>query len=369
MSPGPHYDDIVVGSSPLMLLQALKLSASGRRVCVVERLARVGGVWRTAPLGLHDEVEIACHLVEDFPGVYRYLEKVSGIPFIKLDDQPIRVLKNGRVFRYSSRTTLILGALWAVAQLGRYYARRKMGRQTDEDTERSHALTRKVADFFSYHLPIALRGSTIKAPEQGFAAFVSALQQRCRDSDIRFVQSDVSSIHRTEQGSWCLAGNEGTCLKANQVHCTTSANLRSTDPGRFESVAASEAMSRSLVVEIQLSALLNRVSYAAFWNDPDVVRISRIDRPSSQRTGLLYLLQLRRGVSIDADRLRDVVQTALRRARVIDPAATAGIVGDLECSYVPHRRQLPEGEIQPGFYGYSSAGNLASGVARWLTGP
>ena len=61
------YQDIVIGSSPLMLLQAHCLAKKGRRVCVLERSERLGGAWRTVNIGNAIDVEIACHVIEVFP--------------------------------------------------------------------------------------------------------------------------------------------------------------------------------------------------------------------------------------------------------------------------------------------------------------
>ena len=56
-----------------MLLQAGLLARAGRRVCLLERETRLGGSWQTGTLENGEEVEIACHVIEVFPGVYDLL--------------------------------------------------------------------------------------------------------------------------------------------------------------------------------------------------------------------------------------------------------------------------------------------------------
>ena len=103
-----RFDAIVIGSSPLMLLQAHRLAGAGKSVAVLDRNVDRGGLWRNTIVGNKVTTEIACHLIEPFPKVYEYLEKVTGIPFEALEPQPMRVEK-GRVIRYSSRFTIVAG--------------------------------------------------------------------------------------------------------------------------------------------------------------------------------------------------------------------------------------------------------------------
>ena len=44
------FDDVVIGSSPMMLIQASALACQGRKVCLVEREDILGGSWKTASL-------------------------------------------------------------------------------------------------------------------------------------------------------------------------------------------------------------------------------------------------------------------------------------------------------------------------------
>ena len=81
------FDDIVIGSSPMMLLQAAMLARENRNVCLIERenLEKLGGSWQIAKLSNGERVEIACHLIEFFPGIYEFLEGASGSQFETLD--------------------------------------------------------------------------------------------------------------------------------------------------------------------------------------------------------------------------------------------------------------------------------------------
>ena len=102
----PFFDDIVIGSSPMMLLQASILASEGRKVCLVDREVNLGGSWQIATLENGERVEIACHVIECIPDVYNFLQSKSGVEFVPLEAQPIRVLPSGMIFKYLSRFQL-----------------------------------------------------------------------------------------------------------------------------------------------------------------------------------------------------------------------------------------------------------------------
>lgn len=360
-----RFDDVVIGASPMLLLQAMKMASEGRDVCVLDQHADMGGVWRSVRVAGEMKVEIACHLIEDFPMVYEYLEEASGIPFVALEEQPIRVTRSGRIVRYSSRKTLALSVLWAGLLLAGYRLRWLIFGPDPVRFEKAVMLKRKLADFRQYLWPILWRGSVVKAPQHGFAEFVSALEQGCRKQGVVLETFDVKHIKRHEKG-WRLLEAGGKEIRATRLHCTASAGFRKTDAGAYEAIRSVEACSWCCLVEVPHEKIKRRVSYAAFWNHPRVVRIARIDQPEPRQTGLLYLVQFRGDGKPSAESMAQVIRHSLEEAQLVENGAGIKQVGEIECRYTPHRGQLPEGLIDTDFYGYSSAGNLASGLARWL---
>jgi phytoene dehydrogenase-like protein len=73
------FDVLVVGSSPLLLIEALYLAHTGRRVTIAEQRTRFGGAWSTRPLWEFESVEIACHYVERGRRGYAILRDALGI--------------------------------------------------------------------------------------------------------------------------------------------------------------------------------------------------------------------------------------------------------------------------------------------------
>ena len=365
-NPDGTSDAIVIGSSPLMLLVALGERATGKSVCVVDKTDAIGGVWRTVRIGDGLAVEYACHLVEDFPGVYQYLERAAGVEFTALDQQPIRVMRNGLRFRYSSRTTLLLATAWAIGMVGRHWLKSLFAPASEAERERLVVLKQKVRDFFLYHRGLLLRGSTVKAPAGGYAEFIESLKARCDRAGIVFRKFDVAAA-TYGRGAWRLRGAEGPGLSAKEVHATTSASLTKTGENEFAAHATHETVTRSILVEVPLAAVKARVSYAAFWKDPEVVRVSRIDLPRARTGGLLYLVQLGKGTPAEGESAAAaVVQRSLQRSGALATNGVATVVDEIRCTRIPHERQLAVGLIAQDFRTYSSAGNLASGIAHWM---
>ena len=96
------YDACVVGTSPISLLTAIKLSKLQKKVIIIEKDSINGGAWsneKMIQLG-SARLETACHLIEHYSNVYRKLSDISGVPFKVCNPQPIKILKNNKIKNY-----------------------------------------------------------------------------------------------------------------------------------------------------------------------------------------------------------------------------------------------------------------------------
>lgn len=85
-----NYHNVIIGSSPVCLLEALYKSQKGEKTCVIDSAERLGGAWKTLEM---DEsgighVEIGCHIFEKDKKVFRFLEDKLKLQLILLDPQP-----------------------------------------------------------------------------------------------------------------------------------------------------------------------------------------------------------------------------------------------------------------------------------------
>ena len=75
-------DDLVLGSSPASLLEALLLAKQGRHVVIAEAGKDIGGVWSSVRIGDETFTDQAPHLIDARPGAYDFLTEELGIELV-----------------------------------------------------------------------------------------------------------------------------------------------------------------------------------------------------------------------------------------------------------------------------------------------
>ncbi len=74
------FDYVLVGSGPLMLLEAIHLDAQGSTVLIVDEQAQIGGAWRSLMIHGFADVENGVHYLTPNSVAMRFLEDVLGVP-------------------------------------------------------------------------------------------------------------------------------------------------------------------------------------------------------------------------------------------------------------------------------------------------
>ena len=355
------FDDVIIGSSPMMLLQAGMLAREGRSVCLVEREEKLGGSWQIAELENGDRVEIACHLIEFFPGIYEFIEGASGAPFETLVEQPIRIHRSGIIVPYFSRllmlasgVRLLVGLLWAKIDV-------VFGRATDRD--RLINFQTKWSSYIKHQGPAFFQRPVMQGPKHGFVDFMDRLVKRSELDGVEFRQFDVASMSLND-GRWCLKDSNGSMLFAEHVHCTTSTNLRRISSGKFEATAQQFAHRVCIVLEVPEESIRVSQTYVAFWADPIVARISRIDMPQPQSYER-YLMEFHNNDLESQGWGEAEVREHLERSNIIKKNCEYKVVGQVNCQFTTNVDQLPPGRIDRNLWGYFSNGNLAAGLSAW----
>jgi hypothetical protein len=80
------YDAIVVGSSPISLLEALHLHYTGQKVLIVEASDRCGGAWQPIKICGIPNVDLGCHQIGSDMQVYEFLKEYLGCSLVSLED-------------------------------------------------------------------------------------------------------------------------------------------------------------------------------------------------------------------------------------------------------------------------------------------
>lgn len=82
------WDTIIVGSSPLLLIEAIYLSRSGRKVLVFEQNEQLGGTWGCLDTGEFPYLDIGCHYWEINRRAYDFLRSNIGLDLVPFHPQP-----------------------------------------------------------------------------------------------------------------------------------------------------------------------------------------------------------------------------------------------------------------------------------------
>ena len=359
----PGFDDAVIGSSPMMVMHAIRLARAGRRVCLLERTGDLGGNWQLATLDSGDQVEIACHLIEVFPGIYDLLEEYSGVPFVDLDVQPIRVTRRGLKVTYFSRGLMLASGARLI--MGWIKAHLDLLRGAAPDRDRVLNFRNKLASYLKYQLPVFFGTSVMKGPRDGFADFMLQLCARAREAGVVFTRMDVAAMTLASDDLWEIEGVAGDHVAVRHVHVTTSTNLERVAPGRVVAGPKRDVHRMSVVVDVPREEILVSHTYVAFWADPQIARIARIDNPGPARPALRFLVEFHKP-DLDAQGdWRAAVRQRMEHAGIVGPGARLDIAGQVDCTYTANVDQFPPGRLDRNLWGYYSTGNLAAGLAAW----
>lgn len=80
------FDAIVVGTSPISLLEALYRHHTGERVLILEESATYGGAWKSIDICGISCAELGCHLIGNNKIVSTFLEKYVGCEIVSMDN-------------------------------------------------------------------------------------------------------------------------------------------------------------------------------------------------------------------------------------------------------------------------------------------
>ena len=320
---GTEFDDVVIGSSPLMIMHAIYLARRGRRVCVLDRSENFGGNWQVEILENGDNVEIACHLIEVFPGVYDLLQNYSGVPFAPLDPQPVRITRRGLKVAYLSRVIILASGARLV--LGWIRAHFDFLRGAAPDRNRILNFSHKLGSYIKYQVPAFFGAMTMKGPIGGYADFITKLCARAREEGVDFITMDVTEMILDSEKNWCVRSATNPKVLAHEIHLTTSTNLRQRAPGHITAGPNRVVHRVSVVVDVRREEVLVDHTYVAFWADPKIARVARIDRRGTALPTIRFLVEFH---NPDIEGLEDwqvVVRDAMVNAGIIAKDSHLGV--------------------------------------------
>jgi len=83
------------------LIEALFLKSQGLRLAVLESKGVIGGAWASVHLDGFGVVQESCHILQQYPGAYRFLNRVLGLRMTLVEPHP-QFWVNGKKFHFNS---------------------------------------------------------------------------------------------------------------------------------------------------------------------------------------------------------------------------------------------------------------------------
>jgi hypothetical protein len=92
------FDDIVVGSSPFSLFEAIYKRCLGRRVVVVEQGAECGGAWKSITICGVPHVDLGCHEFGRSQRLVEFLEEYAGCKLVDTTPEMKKPVPHGEFY-------------------------------------------------------------------------------------------------------------------------------------------------------------------------------------------------------------------------------------------------------------------------------
>jgi hypothetical protein len=291
---GEYFDSVLVGTSPLMLLEATRLGRAGKRVLLIDRRTKIGGAWCTGTLGGFTDLEMGCHYIERNDRSYRLIESIINQPMPDMDPQPFLLWRG---FRFDRASTvpyyagavgeIVRGRDWrrlirivrnrATEMLSRLSDRSAVSRPKREEpgfhqesvTPSSPSQTLSDLDPDTRHLPY-------RYPADGCRQLIESLEMWMEGLDIKILlETSLTKILIGESNKAICQTTNGTfeCGEIVLSSCTDLPEI--TTSGKAIKVQRSSGTQQHVILHL-LGAKRRPFTYFEVANHPSLVRISDI---------------------------------------------------------------------------------------------
>ena len=95
------YDVIVIGSSPISMIEAIYCAEQGQNTLILEKTDNIGGMWGIMRTEALEDIDVGCHIIAKKKSAYDLIEKYSGCKMVKMDPQPVAMIAGVKV-KYES---------------------------------------------------------------------------------------------------------------------------------------------------------------------------------------------------------------------------------------------------------------------------
>ena len=289
----PH-DVLILGTSPVLLLEGLVRARAGQAVCFLDAGERPGGAWASTELHEIGDVEAACHLLENYSGVYDFLTGRIGLELDVSEPAPLAMYggaprEYNSPLRHLGRLVRVLVRLPVVAAIrglerascGRLRVERVAGFRIREALQKIQILRRQ-----EHRDPIRYFAG-------GSPGMLRHLLGELEARGARFTAAKVAAIDLRGTDVVVTTAN-GESMPASEVVVSESLSVSGLSTATGEAEFAETVTDFSHVVA-EVRGLPERLcSYVHLHEDPTVARVSDVtafcsDVPAGSRVVCLQL--------------------------------------------------------------------------------
>ena len=346
-----------------MVCHAYELAFQGLKVALIDKNKNLGGAWACHTLSNGFDVELGCHVIEKFPGIYEYFSNTHNIHFVRDQIDPIRAFPSGFVFPYYSRIMLFLSALnllygyisCAIAYL--LFKKSKDGYINYKQ---------KALWFIKFQLGSFIFPGKIMFPKFGFNQFNKNLISNAKDKGVKFIFTEIESI-RLCDNIWKITDKNGNYIKANKVYSTSSINLESHSKSHYKILSNKTYIRKTMVISINTQDTLYLYPYVSFLGYKYLSRISKVSNINPNQEIYYYLVEFKKEAQmIDNQILQKYLKNALIEIRLLKFYGSFNFIDQVSYQITHNKHQLPKGKFDYNFYVLNSKGNLAAGFSQWM---
>lgn len=308
-----EWDSILVGSSPLLLMEAAYLGRTGRKVLVLEEKKYLGGAWGHLNDNEFGCLDIGCHYIDISSRAYEFLRSNFDLNLVPTRPQPQFVYRNFR-FPYDYRQ---------VIRVSRYL--------------RAALKQRSMVPYFSnylqdenYRLRLFPFTKKFMYPRGGSLELMTKLAAHAARNDVTILnQRRIESIRfdRARQRVK-VASAVGESFEAGEIVVGSQARVGDA----LHIPGAHEAALRQIFTHVNLVLRdpgAPTFSYVRFLRHPNVIRMTDItDYVRQQNESLSDFRVVCIGIrehydqrANDAEKIEQL-SALLRHYRFVDPSAT-----------------------------------------------
>jgi hypothetical protein len=204
-----HYDHVIIGSSPVCILESIASNNVGKKSCIIDSNKRLGGAWKTLEM---DEtqignVEIGCHIIEKDKKVFQFFEEQLNLKLEPLDPQP-RIIYRNKWLRYNLKNLVFI-----FSDMPTYFNAKGSGR-----------FKKNIRLFFKELAQFRLKYYSFKNSSSEFAARLEKLVENTTiDTKL---ESTVKKIHiDTNKKRIELITSKEQTLVTNKLSLTFASNV------------------------------------------------------------------------------------------------------------------------------------------------